>query len=179
MDKQDLGKIDELLDEQMSKFPTGKQIHGAQKHVVIKLVSTDIEHLYINGVNTGHIVCGVATVDGIYYAAFFDPFTRKGYVEEVHLSKDHNSIKSTRLIQSPEEWSVITSFFNKINIFESRRILTWITSVKNNKVITNNSWLKKINKTLVDKNLKPFTKQDLYKSTNAIISNLQKNSKGI
>jgi len=149
-DKENIDKIDQLLDEQIALFPSGTEIFKAKKNLPIKMVSTDIEFLHVNGSNTGIIVCGICTLDGIHYAALCNPkiIPIAGYVEEIHLTLGNTQIISTKLIRDPQEWSVIVDFFQRNNVWETKKIFNWIWAVKNGVSQVNPNWLKKISKKL-------------------------------
>ena len=172
-DKQDIEKIDIILDEQMTKFPSGAQIHRVKQGVPIKMVNTDIEFLFDHrGANTGIMVCGIATVDGVYYAALCDArkFPPQGYVEEIFLSPGKTTIKTTRLIMSQEEWAVLVDFFQKNNVWDKKRLFNWIWGVKNGTVAVSNEWVKKLNKDMDRLGRRPVTEDELAQASSRLIS---------
>ncbi len=149
-DKENIDILDRLLDEQIELFPSGIDTFKAKKHLPIKMVHTDIEFLHVNGVNTGIIVCGICTLDNIFYAALCNPtiVPISGYVEEIHLTLGNTQIKSTKLIRDSQEWCVIVDFFQKNNVWELKKIFNWIWAVKNGTTQINKNWIKKLNKKL-------------------------------
>ena len=175
MDIKKLDNIDGLLDEQMAIFPSGNQVGKAKKGVPIKLISCDLEFLHVNGVNTGKIICGLAEVDGIKYLAFFDPISLTGYVEEVHISPANMDIFSLQIIQNPEEWAVLSSFFNENNVWELKRVYNWLWSMKNKSIDSNvNKWLTNFNNK--SKTVK-LTKEDLMSHMNVAFDRMHVNKR--
>lgn len=172
-EKENIDKIDQLLDEQISIFPTGVDTFKAKRYLNIKMVNTNIEFLHINGVNSGIIVCGICTIDGIHYAALCNPSVLpiSGYVEEVHLTPGKNDIKTTKLIKDPQEWSVIVDFFQKNNVWETKKIFNWIWAVKNGQININKNWLQTISKN------KNVDINDIVKSSTNNINAITKNKR--
>jgi hypothetical protein len=174
-DKQSIEKVDQLLDEQIAKFPTGRDIASAKKQVPIKMVNTNLEFVTgSTGANTGMIICGICEVDGIKYAALYDPRERppKQYVEEIYLSPGGVGVKGFRLIQDPTEWGVIVDFFEKQHVWEHKRILRWVMNIRNqqlhdvhNQVSKFQQWLSMVNKSNPNKNSKPLTVQDFLRNS--------------
>jgi len=171
-EKWNLDEIDMILDETLAKFPSGAAAYQAGKGVPLKMVTTDIEFLFDSrGANTGTIVCGIATVDGVYYAALCDARhnTPQGYVEEVLLSPGGSTIKTVKLISNPEEWIVIVNFFQKNNVWELHRIFNWIWSVKNGTIAPSNKWVKELNSKMIKAGIKPISKKELKKRSDKLI----------
>jgi len=185
-EKQDIGVVDELLDSQIAKFPTGADIHSAKRQVPVKLLNTDLEFVTgPQGENTGVIICGLCEVDGIKYAALYDARQRppKGYVEEVYMSPGNVTTKGFRLIANPTEWAVIHDFFEKNHVWESRRIMNWIMNVRGGNLLNNNQqvsqvskWLNGVNRTITGK-LQPITIRDLIRGSLLQVRNLSRRFK--
>jgi hypothetical protein len=177
MDKQNIDKIDQLLDEQAAKFPTGVDVAKAKKGVPIKMLSTDIEFLSVNGINSGIIVCAIAVVDGIHYAALYDPRSHKGYVEEVHMTPGKTAIQSTQLIKDPLEWNILSEFFNRHNVFEMKRIFNWAMAMKNGTVGSTpglQNWMNRINSGIraAGTRIRPYTMHDFKALTNRFLNRM-------
>jgi hypothetical protein len=183
-DKENIDKIDELLDEQIAKFPSGNAIGKAAKDVPIKLINTDIEFITENGHPTGLLLCGLAEVDGVIYGAIFDTIKLTGHVEELHMTPGRTGIKSMRLIKDPTEWSVLVNFFQSHNVWESRRIYNWMISYRlrqqlaepviDDKVKQLANDINKRVQRIKGRNAPLTTEIDLYKSTKRMLRRARK-----
>jgi len=181
-EKENIDRIDIMLDEQIAKFPTGVEVAKAKKQVPIKMVTSDLEFVTgPSGENTGVIICGICEVDGIKYAALYDPrvVPPKQYVEEIYLSVGGGSVKGFRVIQDPLEWNVIVDFFNRNHVWEHRRVLNWIMRIRGDQMTEGRAsevqkWVNKINRTNPNRNAKQLTVQDFLRGSLDAIRNLGK-----
>ena len=116
----------EFLAETTPFAPDSKSIQSTDRTANIRMVSTDIEWY-----NKHQLFVATAKLDDIEYGALFDLRTKKGYVVKVvrinGLLKDHRDLDN---INEDEEWSVLSNYFSKQNVFDINKIHQWIWNTK-------------------------------------------------
>ena len=126
LDKADREREAEFLAETTPFEPDSKSIQSTDRTANIRMVSTDIEWY-----NKHQLFVATAKLDGVEYGALFDLRTKKGYVVKVirvnGLLKDHRDLDH---INEDEEWSVMSNYFSKQNVFDTNKIHHWLWNTR-------------------------------------------------
>lgn len=87
----------------------------------ITMISTTMEQY-----NKFQLICAVARVDKVEYAAIYDKNTRKGYVVEVERVKGQiKGFRDLDSVFSDEEFQVLSDFFAANDVYDINKINTW------------------------------------------------------
>lgn len=161
--------INEYLDDEIETL--NEKLDRAQAKSLdqmhIRLVSDEIS---ITNTEEGPLmIVGIAKLDDNYYGAFFNPYTKKQYVEELDIksgkSPDPSNIRGSRMIMDPTEWHTLAEFFISNHIFEMARIINWVLECKTNEDLRDRVkkmiWMEKVNKDLESKGRKPLTPDEV------------------
>lgn len=168
----DMIELDEFLDDEIENL--SEALDKAQAEAIdqynIQMVTDEV--IEFKDAITGRRIwiMGICRLDDKYYAAMFDPDTGKKYTEEVHvgvINGFQTQIKAHFFIEDPNEWSVISEFFNRHHVFEYHGIIDWDLQTKPNKIedliatAAKLQFLDKINKDRESKHKKPITPEQI------------------
>jgi len=83
--------------------------------------------------NSPIIIVGIATLDGVDYAAMVNMDKRnqitetyEGYINIIKMNATRTSFIDNLVIYNEEEWTIISEFFDKSGVFEMNRIERWV-----------------------------------------------------
>jgi len=159
--------VDEFLDEEAETIidKIDKSQAGSIGQMNIKMVSEEITPL--DSPVEPMLLLGIAKLDNKHYGAIFRLISHKAAIEELHVNATLTEIKSSRLIEDPTEWSVLSKFFMDNHVFEMNRIINWAFSCMANdkksliESIKRLPWLDKVNRNLKAKYKRPLTPEEI------------------